>query len=663
MSDICLVNMPYCAVERPSLALGLLQAVLKRDGIDAQSLYANLGFADMIGVRAYSRVNASRNEDGLGEWTFAHLAFPDFHPDRDAYVEGLIRRNIRFENLPSFELREIIDEIRAAAGRFVDETAERVLSTNPAIVGCTSLFFQHVPSLALLRRVRELSPSTVTVLGGGNCETIMGRTTHASFPWVDYVVSGEADGLVTDLVRALLEHGREAPVEALAAGVFAPTHRSIGYPRADQVGDGVPRAITPSLTGLPVPDYEDYFAELARLPELSALVKPGLTVESSRGCWWGAHRLCTFCGLNGAGLEFRSKPAEQLIDELDVLSARHGIDNFETTDNLIDQSYLKTFARRLRDEGSPYRLFYEVRASLKRRQVEALRAAGVIWVQPGVESLHTRVLDLMDKGTQGWQNVQFLKWCGQFGVRTGWNMLNGFPDEDDAWYAEMAEWIPLVTHLQPPGGMPIVRFDRYSRHHTEPETYGLRLMPAELYEYIYPLAPAELADQAYFFEDAERQELRKNPTLAALMTGDGIAATRRQVKLWMALWKGGPPPELVMEETSGSLRVRDTRPAATAPEHILEGLQRDVVLACDDAPRRTALPELLADVDAEALEAAVGDLIARRLILAFDDRLVGLPLRDPVPSLPTMMEFPGGTIDVAELERRERAAEPVAVAP
>ena len=303
MIDICLVNMPFAAVERPSLALGLLQAVLRDDGIEAVSVYANLAFADMVGMRDYSCINASRNEDGFGEWTYAHLAFPDFEPDEDAYIEGLVRRN-RLVDRDPVRVKALAREVRRAAARHLDETARDILAKEPVIVGCTSLFFQHVPSLALLRRIRELSPGTVTLLGGGNCETIMGLTTHQEFPWVDYVVSGEADGLIVPLVRQLLEDGREVAADRLPYGVFGPGHRAAGYPGSNNGADDVPRAISAQLTGLPVPDYDDYFATIEASEYLSAVVRPGLTVESSRGCWWGAHRLCTFCGLNGQGLEF-----------------------------------------------------------------------------------------------------------------------------------------------------------------------------------------------------------------------------------------------------------------------------------------------------------------------------------------------------------------------
>jgi hypothetical protein len=89
-----------------------------------------------------------------------------------------------------------MQELRAEAEDFVDSAAARVLAHKPRIVGCTSTFQQHVASLALLRRIRELDPSVISMMSGENCETQMGRATHRAFPWGDYVVSGEADQLI-----------------------------------------------------------------------------------------------------------------------------------------------------------------------------------------------------------------------------------------------------------------------------------------------------------------------------------------------------------------------------------------------------------------------------------------------------------------------------------
>src|SRR5689334_25246601 len=76
--DVCLVNMPYASLNRPSLALGLLKAVLEREGIATRVLYPNLTFAETIGLRLYHLCSSQLPKDFLvGEWTFAEAAFRD----------------------------------------------------------------------------------------------------------------------------------------------------------------------------------------------------------------------------------------------------------------------------------------------------------------------------------------------------------------------------------------------------------------------------------------------------------------------------------------------------------------------------------------------------------------------------------------------------------
>ena len=79
--------------------------------------------------------------------------------------------------------------------------------------------------------------------------------------------------------------------------------------------------MTASLAELPIPDYDDYFEELQGSLYRAAIL-PGLPVEMSRGCWWGQKSHCTFCGLNGGGMNYRSKAPEQVLEEIDALVDR-----------------------------------------------------------------------------------------------------------------------------------------------------------------------------------------------------------------------------------------------------------------------------------------------------------------------------------------------------
>ena len=236
-ADVCLVNMPFGRLNQPSIALGLLQAVLERSGISTKSFYATFWFAEMIGLPRYQSIEDTLPEELLGEWIFGSSAFPDFEPCDEDYFQRLLSENEGLRRFDPGELKQSLFDIREQATRFVDGAAQRVLEQRPRIVGCTSMFQQHAASLALLRRIRELAPQVLTLMGGANCETVMGQTTHRNFRWVDYVVSGEADGLIVQLCEKMLSGGRGLAPEDLPAGVFGPSHRERGYPGAQGLVD------------------------------------------------------------------------------------------------------------------------------------------------------------------------------------------------------------------------------------------------------------------------------------------------------------------------------------------------------------------------------------------------------------------------------------------
>ena len=214
--DVCLVNMPMGDVKRPSLGLGLLQAILNQGGIGCKVDYANLRFFAMAGAESLRLLGSTRAEDILAEWLFAEAAFPGFKADDERFMERLIARNSLLRKGDGQSVRRQLFELRSQIPAFVEGVALRLLELGPRIVGCSSTFQQNVASLALLKRLRELDPGIVTMMGGANCEGVMGLTLHQSFPWVDFVVSGEADRLIVPLCRRILDEGCDIPVEDIA---------------------------------------------------------------------------------------------------------------------------------------------------------------------------------------------------------------------------------------------------------------------------------------------------------------------------------------------------------------------------------------------------------------------------------------------------------------
>jgi ribosomal peptide maturation radical SAM protein 1 len=449
-SPIVLVNMPFVSLHRPSLGLGILKAVLAGQGLAARVEYANLRWAHQVGLEAYAVVNSYPAPLLLGEWVFSGSVFPDFEPDHDAFLNSL--DPVRGGLISSREeFVETAWSLRRQAGLFIDDLASEIVESGAKVVGCTSTFVQNLASLGLLKKIRELAPEVSTVMGGANCEGVMGQALLGKFPWLDYVVSGEADNLVAPFFEALLQQGRklrEVPYGVLSRG-------------APRLAGPVARATISNLDEVPMPDFDDYFLTLDRLG-LRSLVEPSLAVETSRGCWWGQKHHCTFCGLNGHGMGFRSKSPELALEQFHTLSERYDCRQFMMTDNILDMSYFKTVLPQLAESSRRYQIFYETKANLKRAQLESCARAGVSWIQPGLETLSDPLLELMDKGTTALTNLQTLKWCRELGIHVTWLALFAFPGDRYEWYEDMLGWVPKLLHLQPPQGVIQVGFHRLS---------------------------------------------------------------------------------------------------------------------------------------------------------------------------------------------------------
>jgi ribosomal peptide maturation radical SAM protein 1 len=379
--DVVLVFMPYGTVDRPSIGLGYLAAALNRIDIRTAVVHGNVLFAATVGVKTFNYLNGSSNTDLIGEWTFAGAAFPDFHSSPDDYFQALHRRC-------TAEEESEVRRVRSLATPFVHDLADRILAQKPRMVGCSSMFQQNTASLALLRRIRELDPSVITVMGGANCEAEVGRALHSHFPWVDYIFSGECDELFPEFCRRLFFGSESVPADASEAwppqSVLTPQTRPLGIDRP------VGLELIKDMDRLPLPSFDDYFQDMTS-SGLAATVSPAMIMETSRGCWWGEKHKCTFCGLSAGTIGFRSKSAEVAFREIEQLFDKYRLRHFELVDNIMDNTYYDTLLPRLANDPRAFRFFYEIKSNVTRRQVRLLADAGVAWVQPGIEGLNDRL--------------------------------------------------------------------------------------------------------------------------------------------------------------------------------------------------------------------------------------------------------------------------------
>ena len=645
-AEVVLVAMPYASLECPSAALGVLKASLSRASISCEVVYANLLFADYIGVNSYRFLNIGHRYDMIGEWTFAGAAFPDFEPDAGHFLEHLADYFCKYYERRSGpdsrdKMVNLFRGVRKRAEGFVEALIRDILAKKPKVVGCSSSFEQHLASLALLRRVREMAPEVVTILGGANCEEVMGLATINHFPWLDLVFSGEADSVMGELCALLLEHGRGFPSQALPTGALDRKRAAelLALPREQR---DIPRLLTQDMDAMPLPDYSEFIETLRRVQCGSGIV-PGLMLETSRGCWWGS---CTFCGLNGCGKRYRAKSAGRILDEIETLAQRHGVDSFGLADTVIGKAFWKEVLPHYANGSQGYNLFFETRSDLGREQVDLLARAGVRWVQPGIEGLHDQMLKLMDKGVTSMDNVQMLKFCRQVGIFVIWHLLAGFPGEDQAWHWETARWLPLIYHLQPVQGVKRIRYDRFCEYQKNPGAHGLEIEPFEVYKCLYPLDEQAIWDLAYYFRDARPGSAyhRESPVQP------GISELRRCQAEWHRAFFVRQQASLTLSGQGDRVLINDTRPCAPAAEVFLEGLEAWVLRACDEAGDASAIARRLSKRGLKAergeINRALASLAKRKLVLELSGRYLGLALEGVPPALPERESFPMGSAPI-----------------
>jgi ribosomal peptide maturation radical SAM protein 1 len=598
--------MPFADVGRPAIGVSLLKSAALQAGYTAGIEYCNLPLADEMGVELYQQVSSSYPPDlVIGEWFFAKDLFGDEIPDDEQYVNGPLSRNATEE----FTAR--ILERRAGVSKYLDDCASRIAAHNPRLVGFTTTFHQTIASLAVAKRLKALPNPPLIVFGGANCEGEMGLQLLQSFPWIDYVCCGEADISFPKLLDHLFRGSTEAIPGVLQRGTSVTVAKSEAVQHLDD---------------LPYPDYDDYFAQLehSRAGREQAY---HVIVETSRGCWWGAKHHCTFCGLNGDTMAFRSKSPERAYEEITALCTKYSMRRVGCVDNILDLRYIDTLFPRLAESGMQLELFYEVKSNLRYDQVVKLHLGGMRQIQPGIENFSNQVLRLMKKGVSGLQNIQLMRWCEEVGIECAWNILGGFPDESPAEYERMADMMSLLVHLQPPVSCGLIRLDRFSPFHARSEEFGFRrVRPARGYFYVFPLGRREMLRLAYFFDfdygDGRNPETYMKPVYDAVR------------RWWKARADTAPAKLEARFSATDSVRIHDSRDSSAPYDRALTGLPAMLLFYCDTASTVVGLarrPELA--YSADEIESTLRQLVNERLVLEDERQYLSLPVfrtRPPV---------------------------------
>ena len=618
--DMILIAMPWLVLNRTPIQLGILQPVVENAGftIGTRSFFlsamehfaagtAHLPPSERITINDYQEIVYRHYDVALGDWIFV---VPPFHQNSSAedeeYVAYLRQRKVSEETIAK-ALR-----IRTLVPSFLERCATDVLAASPRVVGFTTCFNQNVASLVLAKILKQRDSSLHIVFGGGNCDSEMGAALHRAFPWIDTVVRGEGEYVLPKLLRNIFA---DEPVQP-QPGLCYRDADGASHVVAQEGGEVI------DMDDVPAPKYDEFFEELERSP-LRAELSPKMLVlfESARGCWWGEKSHCTFCGLNGSSMKFRSKTPGRVAAEIYAMANKYKRVDFEAVDNIIDLDYVHGLLPTLssyRKKGYDFKIHYETKSNLKKEQVRAMRDAGIRSIQPGIESISNTILKLMKKGVTGLQNIRLLKWAAQYDVFVSWNVIYGFPGEPGAEYDRMADVMQSLTHFCPPNIGPLTTV-RFSPYHQNPRGYGLKIKPALHYRLIYPTSEANLNDIAYDFDhdyDDGRDPSSYMKNIKAF------------AKKWRESYSKGNS-SLTYRRGPGFLVINDRRANLEASDYHLEDREADIYLLCDAGANPLAIWKAMQkkgkiSLSVEEIKGFLDALVAARLVYEEEGRYISL---------------------------------------
>lgn len=525
---VLLVVPPFSLVDLPCIGLDILQTIASSEGIETHVLYANMLFAKYIGIERYnyiSRVLLSMHTL-LGERIFAQAA-NSLLPKLGKNFLGRLDENFdeRFKNV--FSIKEIRD-IADLAEKWSDMLATEIVNKKYELVGITTGHQQTNAAISVINKLKNKNPKIICFIGGSACDGEMADGIITLCDNIDYVFSGESENSWRRFLRDY-KNGTQ-PLDRIIRGEFLEDLDSL------DVNDNT---------------YSAYFNQLDSLSLNSNI---SILYESSRGCWWGEHNKCTFCGVNGWNKHYRYKSEEKVLKDLATILRNHpNVKHIQMVDTLMPRHYFKRLVPELKRNFPQVEFFYEQRADLSLAQVMALRLSGIKYTQVGIEALSTDLLGLLNKGITTAQNLRFLRYAKSVGLLIGWNLLTDIPNDKKEHWEQVIMLMPNIFHLNPPLLIRPIEIARFSPYYEHPEKYGIsELTVNEVYREVFPEV-SDIDKLAWVFNAKFTSASKEDANLKLRI--NHIASE------WIGSWKNGhgSAPVLRITKENGDFYLEDTR--------------------------------------------------------------------------------------------------------
>jgi len=293
---------------------------------------------------------------------------------------------------------------------YTKEHLARTLKTfDPQFVGTTAVTMNFNHAAGVIRDVKALAPDILTVMGGPHV-TFCARETLEACPEIDFIVLGEGEEILVELVKAYQNNSPWSDIKGLA---YQDRGRPVLTASKDPIQD---------IDGLPEPARH-----LIPLGRYRALGLP-ISMTTSRGCPFR----CIFCvGRKMVGAKVRYRNPQKVVDELAYLSTL-GFHQINIADDLFTASKKHCLAvcdeiirRQLNIQWTSFARVDTV----SRPVLERMKQAGCNAVSFGVETGSPEILTTIKKGITLDQVIHAVTICNDVGITPQASFILGLPGE------------------------------------------------------------------------------------------------------------------------------------------------------------------------------------------------------------------------------------------
>ncbi|MDY6791298.1 MAG: RiPP maturation radical SAM C-methyltransferase [Thermodesulfobacteriota bacterium] len=563
LKRVVLLSTPWSFFSRPSIQLGTLKSYLRVQfpKLKVITHHFYLQVAERIGYKLYHAIS---ERTWLAETVYAALLYPE----RFESIEKLFIKEAKGKPLlHDVDFKTLTKRVAKVTDDFIDqEDWDRF-----GLAGFSVCLCQLTSAIYFIRRIKKRSSSLPVVVGGSMFSGVSAKNFVKLFPEIDFMVIGEGELPLSRLVGNLKNWQK--------TGDFPPIPGTISAKEPDMI-ESLGFSQIEDLANLPVPDYDDYF-NLLKSFKPDKTFFPTLSAEISRGCWWkgksvhrGRNSGCAFCNLNLQWKGYRSKNPDQVVAEIDYLTAKYQNLSVAFMDNLVPVNSSSEIFNKLGKLKKDFHLFCEIRATTPRRVLESMQRAGVREVQVGIEALSTRLLKKINKGTSAIQNLEIMKHCEELGIANHSNLILHFPGSDREDVKETLKNLEFAIYFRP---MRFVHFwlGLKSPVWQNPKDFAIKAV------FNHPnyttLFPPDICRQMVFMVQAYRGDLGYQRRL--------WQPVKQRIRKWKKEYteiQKGPVKSPILSYRDGKdfLIIRQKRVSADPFTHRLEGLSRDIYLFC-----------------------------------------------------------------------------------